>query len=92
MANRKSCPHCGSRHIEAGDCAEETGAVLGDLSGAAILVWRVVGRASPVVPVVILTCAVIGLLWGAKAGQVVGSVVDDTFPRKARCLECGDRF
>lgn len=92
MANRTTCPHCGSRHIQAGECAEESGAVLGALSGAAILVWRVVGRASPVAPAAILTCAVIGLLWGAKAGQVVGSVVDDTFPQKARCLECGAQF
>ena len=92
MANRTTCPHCCSRHIEIGECVEETGAVLGALSGAAFLVWRVVGRASPVVPAAILTCAVIGLLWGAKAGQVVGSMVDDTFPRKARCLECGAQF
>ncbi|PIQ43416.1 MAG: hypothetical protein COW05_04725 [Gammaproteobacteria bacterium CG12_big_fil_rev_8_21_14_0_65_46_12] len=92
MAVTVICPHCGSGHTKPGKRAGETGAVLGGLSGAAILVLRVVGRSVPVLPATLLTAAVIGLLWGAKAGQVVGTRIDDFFPHRARCRACGSEF
>lgn len=92
MPSNWGCQGFGPGSVGAAESAREAGAVLGALSGAAVVVWRILGHSAPIAPAVLLIGAAVGLVWGAKAGQVFGSYIDVTFPRKARSHSCGKDF
>jgi hypothetical protein len=92
VRNEIICPHCGEHDAESSSNARSTATVLGALSGAALVVLRIAGGTPTALPATLLAGALIGLLWGAKAGLFIGDRIDETFPRMHRCRACGGEF
>lgn len=92
MKNEVICPHCGERDAGSSSNARSAATVLGALSGAALVVLRIAGRTPAALPATLLAGALIGLLWGAKAGQFIHDRIDEAFPRMHQCHACSWEF
>jgi hypothetical protein len=92
VRNEIICPHCGEHDAEPSSNARSTATVLGALSGATLVVLRIAGRTPAILPATLLAGALIGLLWGAKAGQFINDRIDETFPRMHQCRACGREY
>lgn len=92
MKSATICPRCRTRNADTGANARSAGAILGGLSGATLIILRIVDRAPAAFSVPLLAVALIGLLWNVNAGQFIGARTDETFPHKIRCRICGSEF
>lgn len=83
-----TCPFCGAEIPADGNSARNAGTVIGALAGSAMVVARILRGAPPILPATLLVGCLIGLLWGAQAGRLVGEQVQDLMPTPC-CPKCG---
>lgn len=83
----RSCPACGSFNTRE-TTAGQTAMILGGLAGCAIVTARLTGRVSPLLASTLLAGGLIGTIWGASIGSMIG---ESLFCR-GKCLACGEEF
>jgi hypothetical protein len=73
----ESCPTCGTHEPNSLRYSCGAGAVLGGLSGVALVITRIAGPASITIPATLFVGALVGLLAGVQARKIIEMRADE---------------
>jgi hypothetical protein len=106
-ATTELCPACSSPHCHLQATARKAGVVIGGVLGAIIAAGLggakigaahgaalacIISKRPPATMTGAIGGAIVGFAWGAVAGHIMGSDIDENVLRFYKCRECGFEF